>query len=217
MVQESMERLEEEFVSLVKKSWQIHEVYLWNNSVDEMLIGAVINSSLEKGYLLIDVKSEHPYAYSSVSTGVSDSDPTTSGFQSPISSHFLRFEDPKNNSRLLYELTRITKDLAEAKTLGHLARVTIGYGEKAKNFGDILSALKHEFKSTFVDTSEPGIITLDADTASGYIYAKVSIILNISAYNKDNKHGSIDYEKLNLHIEAVVHSLKKYLVGRGLI
>lgn len=217
MTQETTERLETEFVSLVKKSWQIHEVYFWNNSIDEVLIGAVINASLEKGYLLIDIKSEHPFSYATEGQLTVGSESDATGCVAPINSHFLRFENPQDSSRLLYELNRITTSLSEAKTLGQLARITLGYGEKAKDFGKVFQVLKQEFKSSFVDTTEPGIIMFDADELSGYIYAKVTVIVNIAEYNKDNQTGNIDYDKLNCHIESIIHSLKKYLKGRDLV
>jgi hypothetical protein len=216
------EKLEAEFVSLVKQSWKTHQIYFWNNSVDEILIGAVINASLEKGYLLIDIASERPYPYSAATTSTTGASttgapPTGPISAIPINAHFLRFESPKDNSRLIYQLERITTDLAETKVLGQLARVTIGYGEKASNFSQTLDILKQELKSTFVDTSEPGIITFDANMSSGYVYAQVTIIINIADYNLEDKISHIDYDKLNYHIEAVVHSLKKYLKGRNII
>lgn len=211
---ETNDKLEAEFVSLVKKSWKTHQVYFWNNSVDEILIGAVVNASLEKGYLLIDLVSERPYNYYA---RASASDPTATGYLAPINTHLLRFEDPKDNSRLLYQLERITTELAETRVLGNLAKVTIGYGKKADNFNQVVDSLKQDFKSSFVDTTEPGIITLDAEMISGYVYAKVPIIVNISDYNIDNKLGNIDYDKLDYHLQSVVHSLRKYLMGRGLI
>jgi hypothetical protein len=218
MTTEMTEKLEAEFVSLVKQSWKTHQIYYWNDCVDEILIGAVINASLEKEYLLIDIASEQPYAYAAaVSTTQTQPEMGVSRGGLPINSHFLRFENPKDNSRLIYKLDRITTDLAETKVLGQLANVTIGYGEKAKNFTQTMDILKQELKTSFVDTSEPGIITFDADMNSGYVYAQVSIIINISDYNVENQLGNIDYDKLNYHIEAVVHSLKKYLKGRGIV
>ena len=86
MTTELEEKLEEEFVSLVKNSWKIYRKYSWNNSVDEILIGAVIRSNLDKGYLLIDLKSNSPY-YSLPTKN----DPSSSGYKVPINKHFLRF------------------------------------------------------------------------------------------------------------------------------
>ena len=98
-----------------------------------------------------------------------------------------------------------------------LAKITIGYGEKSSQFAQVLETLKQELKTAFVDTSEPGIITFDAEISAGYVYATVSIILNIAEYNKSDQVGDIDYDKLNYHIESVVHSLKKYLHGRNVL
>ncbi|MEW5822461.1 MAG: hypothetical protein AB1782_19865 [Cyanobacteriota bacterium] len=213
MAIELSEKLEAEFVSLVENSWKIYRKYSWNNSVDEILIGAVIRSSLDKGYLLIDLKSEAPYYYSTAA----GYDPSVSGYKQPINKHFLRFENPNDGSRLIYELERITQDLTETTVLGQLSRITIGYGEKSSKFSQVIETLKQEWKTTFVDVTEPGIISFDAEIAAGYIYSTVTIILNIAEYNKENIIGNIDYEKLDYHIEAVVHSLKKYLHGRDVL
>lgn len=208
------EKLESEFVDLVKQSWKVHQLYSWNNAVDEILIGAVITTNLEKGYNLIDIKSVDPF-YSAAATPSSGAETPSPGYKQPINSHFLRFENSADASRLIYNLERITQNLVETKVMGQLCNITVGYGEKSANFGKMLETLKQELKSTFIDTSEPGIVTFDADMSSGYIYAQVSIILNIADYNKDNQVTNIDYDKLNGHIEAIVHSLKKYLKGRN--
>lgn len=213
MTTEHQEKLEAEFVSLVQQSWKTHKIYSWNNSVDEILVGAVINANLDKGYLLIDIKSERPYLYSTSG----ENDPSAGRYKTPINSHFLRFENPDDASRLIFQLDRITTELTDTKVLGHLAKITIGYGERANDIAQVFDTLKQEFKSSFVDTNEPGIITFDAEQMAGYVYAKVPIILNLADYNKDNEIANIDYEKLNYHIEAVVHSLRKYLRGRNMV
>lgn len=213
MTTELTEKLEAEFVSLVQNSWKSYQMYAWNNSVDEILIGAVIKSSLDNGYLLIDLNSAQPYSYSTQM----DTDPTAQSYRQPINKHFLRFEEPKGKTRLIFELERITDELAETRVLGQLAKVTIGYGEKTSKIAQVWDTVKQELKTALIDASEPGIITFDAEVSAGYIYSKVSIIINIADYNKENKIGNIDYEKLDYHIEAVVHSLKKYLHGRNII
>lgn len=217
MSTELSEKLEAEFVSLVEKSWKTYQIYAWNNSIDEILIGAVIRSNLDKGYLLIDLNSQMPYHYVGDVVNAMEADPSASAFKVPINKHFLRFEHPTDNSRLIYELERITTELTETRVLGQLARVTIGYGEKSANIARVLDTIKQEMKTAFVDKSEPGIITFDAEVSAGYIYATVTLIMNIADYNKDNKIGNIDYEKLDYHIEATVHSLKKYLHGRNIV
>ena len=213
MTTELTEKLEAEFVSLVENSWKIHQQYYWNNSVDEILIGAVIRQNLDNGYLLIDLKSERPYNYYA-SQGA---DPSANSYIQPINKHYLRFENSKDKSRLVYELDRITTDLTDSRVLGQLSRITIAYGEKTSKGDQIWQTMKQELKTTLIDTSEPGIITFDVELKAGYVYASVSIILDINEYNKDKMIGNIDYDKLGSHMEAVIHSLKKALRGKGIL
>ncbi len=213
MATELTEKLEAQFVSLVENSWKIHQQYFWNNSVDEILIGAVIRQNLDDGYLLIDLKSERPYNYYAAQQG----DPTANVYMQPINKHYLRFENSKDKSRIIYELDRITTDLTDSRVLGQLSKITIAYGEKTSKGTQIWDTMKQEFKTALIDTSEPGIITFDVELKAGYVYASVSIILDINEYNKDKMIGNIDYDKLDCHIESVVHSLKKALRGKGIL
>lgn len=187
------EKMEAEFSSMINNSWKIYNNHFWNTAIDEVMIGAVINATLEKGYVLIDVESRAGY------------------------NHLMRFENIEDHSRVLYSLRRRTTGITDTKVMGCLADITIGYGAKARSITDVFKALKEEFKSSFVDANEPGIITFDAEQESGYVYGKVPLIMNINDYMKDNNILNIDYTKLNYQIECALHSLKKYLIGRNLI
>ena len=96
--------------------------------------------------------------------------------------------------------------------LGHVASVTIGYGERVSNLGRIWGAVKAEYKSGYLQSAEPGTVTIDDDLESGYIYAQIDLFWNITDYVDD--HYQADYAKLGGHIGASIHALRKYLHGR---
>ncbi|HXE71112.1 MAG TPA: hypothetical protein VNO81_00500 [Candidatus Nitrosotenuis sp.] len=181
------EEKEKVFLELVKFSWDRHNEVFHNQKLDDVLVGAVVAANVQDGHLLIDMNSD----------GVS---------------HYLRFENPQDKSRLVFRLTHLGEDLATARVMGHLADVVIGYGEKTANVQGLFSAFKSEFKSAFVSAAEPGVVTFDADLTGGYIYAQIPLILDIDHYV--DKSFKVNLELLNRHIESVVHSLRKYLRGR---
>jgi hypothetical protein len=181
------ERLEAIFVEQVKKSWDIHSEVTYASSVDDILLGAVIAGTVNIGYSLIDL----------VSDGTR---------------HYLRFEDTRNNERLTFRLEHRTGDLVAAKSLGHLADVTIGFGCKVADSGVLWGTFKQEMKSIFIMSQEPGVVTLDADVTGGYIYAQVGLIWALEEYMRAPYEP--DFAKLGEHINACKVSLQKYLQGR---
>jgi hypothetical protein len=181
------EELEKIFVSLVDASWKKYNEEIYNAHLDDLLVGAMIASTVEQGYSLIDLTSD----------GVS---------------HYLRFEYLSTKQRLIFQLQNLSEDLITAKVLGRHARVVIGYGVMVSNIGALWQALKAEVKSGFLDVTEPGVITCDADLETGYIYVQVPLLLDLDQYFTSGYH--VNYELLQRHTHAVVHSLAKYLNGR---
>lgn len=179
---------DEIFVGLVKDSWRRYNESVQNTHLDELFVGAVISSTVEQGYSLIDLSSN----------GVS---------------HFLRFEYLPTKQRLIFQLHNLSEDLVAAKVLGRQARVVVGYGEIINNAAAVFQALRAEVKSsTLLDTDEPGVITCDADLATGYIYTQVSLLFDLDQYLLPEYQ--VSYQLLQQHISATVHSLSKYLRGR---
>lgn len=183
----SDEELEKVFVGLVDRSWKSYHEVIHNKQMDDLLVGAVITTIVNSGYSLIDLNSNGQH-------------------------HYLRFEHLPSKERLIFELTNQAEDLVTAKVIGRWARAVIGYGKTVNNTQAVLSALKSEFKSGFLDDREPGIITVDADLTSGYIYVQVPLLLNVDQYLKGEYE--IEYPLLQQHLGATIHSLKKYLNGR---
>lgn len=175
------------FISLVKESWDHYNESLKNTQMDELLVGAVIASTVEGGWSLIDLTSDG-------------------------ANHHLRFEDLQTRRRLLFQLHNLSESLETAKVLGRRARIIIGYGEYVQNTGALWSTLRSEFKSGFLDATEPGVITVDADLTTSYIYVQVPLILSLDKYFGQNYQ--VNHQLLQQHIQATTASLAKYLHGR---
>ena len=175
------------FVDLIKWSWHYYHANQFAGHADEVFLGAVITSTLDAGYVLIDLTSDGDY-------------------------HYLRFENTQDRTRLYFQLSHLASGQVEAKGLGHQASVVIGFGQPVNNLGRIWGAVKQEYKSGYIDKAEPGTITVDADLQSGYIYAQVDMYWNISDYVSEQYE--IDYPRLTRNVAACAHALRKYLNGR---
>ncbi len=181
------DEMDRRFGQLIKGSWDYYNANQFARHIDEVFIGAVITSTLDNGYSLIDLNSDG-------------------------SNHYLRFQQMQEGNRILYQLRHLAHSPADAKILGHIASVTIGYGERSANVGRLWNALKAEFKSGYIQSAEPGTITIDADMESGYMYAQVDMYWNISDYV--DEHYATDFPKLTEHVAVSINALRKYLHGR---
>lgn len=181
------EALEDVFTDLVDQSWKMHYEQIRNGRMDDLLVGAVIAAMVMQGYSLIDLTSD----------GVK---------------HYLRFEDLETNVRVVFELRNLTENLVQARTLGRRARVVVGYGQMVDNFRKTWSVLKDEIKGGLMVQDEPGVITFDSDLTAGYVYAQIPLILDLDQYFGEGYQ--VNYKLIQRHLDAVLHSLKKYLNGR---
>ncbi|MBX7190500.1 MAG: hypothetical protein K1X94_00495 [Sandaracinaceae bacterium] len=175
------------FGALVKKSWEYFHQEERATLIDEVLIGAVITSTLDNGFSLIDLRSTGEH-------------------------HHLRFEELKSRARIVFQLRHLTPSLLASRVLGHQASVIVGYGEPVAEFGRVWQALKAEYKSGFIANPEPGTITVDADVTAGYVYVQIDLLWNIDDYVHADL--SVDYGLLTTHVGSTVHALRKYLRGR---
>jgi hypothetical protein len=175
------------FGNLVRASWNYLGEHRFAAHIDEVFLGAIITSTLDTGYSLIDLTSDGTH-------------------------HYLRFENFDDKSRIVVRLTHLTGSLAVAKVLGQRVSAVIGYGERVGNMSKIWSAIQAEMKSSYIQDAEPGTITVDGDLNSGYVYCQVDLFLDIEQYvARDYK---IDHALLSSHIGATTHALRKYLRGR---
>jgi len=175
------------FVEMVQKTWQLQSEIERAGRVDDVLLGAVIAAGVRLGKCLIDLQSDG-------------------------SSHFVRFEELATRTRLTFRLTHLTRDAASAKALGQLANVTVGLGRPVSHVATLWGALKQEVKSAFLSAEEPGVLSLDADMASGYVYAQVPLLWRLEEYLRGEYQP--DHEKIASHIYCCELSLGKYLDGR---
>lgn len=183
----SDDALDAVFAGLVKESWRWLSDQRFASQIDEVFLGAVITSTLDTGFVLIDLSSDGSH-------------------------HFLRFEDLTDRSRILFRLTHLTPSLAVSKVLGQRASVVIGFGERIGNIAKVFTAIQSEMKSSFLKEADPGTITVDGDLNSGYVYCNVDLFLDIDAYvSRDYR---VDHAKLSTHVAGTVHALRKYLRGR---
>jgi hypothetical protein len=183
------DHLDAVFVEQVRESWRRHHRHQLATEVDEVLVGAVITATLDSGYVLIDLES----------TGIS---------------HFLRFEMLGTGARIIFKLDHGAESVLAAKVLGHESRVTIGYGERVQDFSTVLKAIKQELKGGFLTQPDPGIITVDGDMSSQYIYVEVGLIWDLNDYLDPDDPYKVNYPKLTEAIGASINALSKYLHGR---
>ncbi len=181
------EELDRVFGQLVERSWQRFDESLHTRQVDDLLLGAVITAMVAEGNSLIDLTSDGQH-------------------------HYLRFEHPQNRERLVFQLTHLTGDAVAAKVLGQHASVQMGYGVYVPNARAVWQALESEVKSGFLDVGEPGVVTVDANLTTGYVYVQVELLLDLDPYFADNY--KINYSLLQQHLAAVRQALAKYLHGR---
>jgi len=96
--------------------------------------------------------------------------------------HYLRFEMIEDGSRVIFQLQHRAGSLMVSKVIGQEAAVTIGYGERVKNMSKIMGAIKQEMKGGYITQAEPGIISIDADISSQYVYAQGGLLWDITHY-----------------------------------
>ena len=105
----------------------------------------------------------------------------------------------------------VYRNAVRAKALGRLVRAEVAYGVRAENFGAVKQAVKDELKSSMVaNASEPGVITVDGDFTTGYVYASVPLILDLDDYFD----GFTVKAPIANDLHTALHSLHKYLMGR---
>lgn len=177
------------FIEQVKKSWTRHKAKVRATEVDEVLVGGVITGVLDNGFSLIDLTSDG-------------------------ANHYLRFEEIATGHRVIFQLAHLAESLITASVIGHEAMVSIGYGERVKNFAKMRTALKQELKGGYISKADPGIITVDADISSQYIYVTVDLIWDIDDYLDPEDCYKVLAPILARDLGASIHALRKYLRGR---
>lgn len=183
----SDDELDAVFGSLIEESWAYHSDHSFASHIDEVMVGALITDGVRRGLSLIDLSSDG-------------------------TNHYMRFEKIGEGSRVILRLTHLTGNMTTAATQGHRMAAVIGYGEKLKDFSRVWSAIKAEYKSGLVARDTPGAISVDGDMSSQYVYVQIRLFLKIDDYV--SRDYSIDYHRLDEHLDATLNALRKYLRGR---
>ena len=183
----SDDELDAVFGALIQESWQYHSDHSFASHIDEVMVGALITDGVRRGLSLIDLSSDG-------------------------TNHYMRFENMSDRSRVIIRLTHLTGSLTTAAVQGHRVGAVIGYGEKMKNFSRVWSAIKAEYKSGLISRDTPGAISVDGDMSSQYVYVQIRLFLKVDDYV--SRDYSIDYHRLDEHLDATLNALRKYLRGR---
>lgn len=187
------QQLDDAFIELVGRSWDMYKETEFATSIDEAMLGGVITALVDCGFVLIDLETANAWA-------------------GAAGTHRLRFEEPADHSRVNVSLQHLTADPAVAKMIGHRASAVIGYGQRVPEFGKVGQAVKQEMQSSFIVSPEPGTVTFDADISSGYVYAQIDLLMEIERYVDD--HLDVDHELLRHHIASVVYTMKTFIQAR---
>lgn len=196
------QELDDEFIALVARSWELYKETELATSIDEVMLGGVITAMVDSGFLLIDLSTAGVVAPTTAETGVS----------LPPAQHDLRFEEPTTGARVTMSLRHLTADAATAKLVGHRAEAVIGYGERVPNFSQVGQALRQEVASSFIASPEPATVSFDADMSSGYVYAQIDLLLELGRYVSDELE--VDHALLRRHLASVVYTMQTFVRTR---
>ena len=206
----SDQELDDEFIGLVARSWELYKDTEHARSIDEVFLGGVITAMVDSGFLLIDVDTAGAMPY--VDPALAGTTVTTNAVTLPNPEHRLRFEEPTSKARVTMSVEHLTADAATAKLIGHRANTVIGYGERVPNFSQVGQAIRQEMASAFIASPEPGTVSFDADMSSGYVYAQIDLLLELDRYVSDEL--AIDHELLRRHIASVVYTMQTFVRAR---
>ena len=211
----SDQELDDEFIGLVGRSWELYKETEFATSIDEATLGGVITALVDCGFVLIDLETAgamlgvvaDPAVTATATTGA-----TNVGSTPTAAHHQLRFEEPETKARVTVALEHLTPDVASAKMIGHRASAIIGYGERVKEFNKVGQAVRQEMQSNFVLSPEPGTVTFDADLSSGYVYANIDLLLELDRYVAEDL--AVDHDLLRRHLASVVYTMKTFIQSR---
>jgi len=215
----SDQELDDEFLALIDRSWDMYKETEKAATIDETIVGGIITALVDSGFVLIDIGTGLPPG---LATAPPAGAPAAPAAGSPVGAapsgaeagpqHSLRFEVPTTGARVTVELQHLTPGLAASKVLNHRANLVVGYGERLGNAGQIGQALRSEVASAFVATPEPGTVSFDADISSGYVYARIELFLEPDRYVDDKL--AVDHDLLRRHIAALVHTMRTFVHTR---
>jgi hypothetical protein len=197
------QELDDQFIDLVGRSWEMYKETEYATSIDEAMLGGIITAMVDCGFVLIDLNTANPWGVMATTTTTDVGSVATSGY------HQLRFEEPADRTRVTVAIQHLTDDPAVAKMIGHRAAAIIGYGQRVPNFSQVSQAVRQELTSGFIASPEPGTVTFDADMSSGYVYAQIDLLLELERYVDDKL--DVDHEELRRHLASIVYTMKTFV------
>ena len=207
------QELDDAFIALVGRSWEMYKETEFATAIDEAMLGGVITAMVDCGFVLIDLNTANPWGAMAVPVTTTTAEATPNvGSTVTAAHHELRFEEPASHARVLVSIEHLTPDPAVAKMIGHRASAIIGYGERVPNFSKVGQAVRQEMQSSFIASPEPGTITFDADISSGYVYAQIDLLLELSRYVSEDL--TVDHDELRRHLASVVYTMKTFINAR---
>lgn len=216
------QELDDEFIGLVGRSWEMYKETEHATSIDEAMLGGIITALVDCGFVLIDLETAGGLlgaAATGTGTGTGTATTTTTttttttvDSAATAAHHQLRFEEPQTRARVTVAMEHLTPDVASAKMIGHRASAIIGYGERVNDFARVGQAVRQEMQSSFVLSPEPGTVTFDADMSSGYVYAQIDLLLELDRYVDEDL--TADHELLRRHLASVVYTMKMFVQSR---
>ncbi|HNI35966.1 MAG TPA: DUF4339 domain-containing protein [Microthrixaceae bacterium] len=207
----SDQELDDEFMGLLKRSWELYKETELATSIDEAVLGGIVTALVDCGFVVIDIETAGaPIVTGATAAPTASVDVATAGLPAPR--HQLRLEAPDTGARVTVALEHLTPDAGSAKLLGQLAAVVIGYGERVPNFSQVSQALRQEVASAFVASPEPGTVSWDADLGSSYVFAQIDLLLELEKYVSSDL--AVDHELLRRHLAAVVNTLRTFVRSR---
>ena len=212
----SDQELDDEFIGLIGRSWEMYKETELATSIDEAMLGGIITALVDCGFVLIDLETAGAWAAMVATGGAGTTTTATTGVDvgstATAAHHQLRFEEPETHARVTVAVEHLTPDVASAKMIGHRASAILGYGERVPNFSQVGQALRQEVQSTFVVSPEPGTVTFDADLSSGYVYAQVDLLMELDRYVAEDL--AVDHDLLRRHLASVVYTMKTFVRTR---
>jgi hypothetical protein len=176
-----------DFKANLEQTWTWDDEWRFSNQVDEVFIGALIASTLNNSYSLMEISSDGTH-------------------------HHLRFEHVDTASRLVCRVTYLTDTLPVAKVLGHRASVIFGYGEP-DNACAVDEPLADPGRFGLEGMPAPGTLVIRRDERSDYVYAKVELTLDISRFVHEDY--SVSTALLSEQIQVIIQALEAYLRHRA--
>ncbi|AAB99285.1 hypothetical protein MJ_1279 [Methanocaldococcus jannaschii DSM 2661] len=174
--------MDKRFIELIKKGWKLKNEENKATYIDEVFLGAIITTLTDNGYVLMDIASNGNF-------------------------HYFMFEHLESWDRIKIVAEVLPHSLTDVKVIGARMFIEFSYGVMIKGIPPSLFGLGLKgYLSQML--SNIGSIRYEYD--GYYTFVNCATYLLINDYI-DFDTLTIDWEKLNNDINAIISSLAKYL------